>query len=333
MVVFAVLGFVVAALFSFYLVPVMRRAAIRWGVVDKPDGVLKNQQEPVAYLGGVAIYLAFLLSLVLVYDFTPHVVGLLLGATIIVLIGLVDDFGVLKPYQKFAGQLLATVALLKSGIVIELEFFPVWLNYLLSAFWLLATLNALNIIDIMDGLSCGFSFFALVALAVVALIDGKESMLVLAACLAGTLLGFLYYNWHPAKIYLGDAGSMFLGLMLGTLAMEGSYSSQGNVVGYIAPIMILGVPIFDTSFVMLVRIRKGISPFLGSPDHFALRLKRIGWSVPAIVGFSCFVTALLGGLAVWNMFLAPLQSLIFLGCLFLIWLGCVIFFWNVGDPS
>ncbi len=333
MIVFAVLGFVVAALFSFYLVPVMRRAAIRWGVVDKPDGRLKNQQEPVAYLGGVAIYLAFLLAMVLVYDFTPHVVGLLLGATIIVLIGLVDDFGVLKPYQKFAGQLLATVALLKSGIVIELEFFPVWINYMLSAFWLLATLNALNIIDIMDGLSSGFTFFALLALAVVAVIDGNESMLVLAACLAGTLLGFLYFNWHPAKIYLGDAGSMFLGLMLGTLAMEGSYSGQGNVLGYIAPILILGVPIFDTSFVMLVRIRKGISPFLGSPDHFALRLKRIGWSVPAIVGFCCFVTFLLSVMAIWNMFLAPEQSIVFLSCMFFLWLGCVVLFWHVGNPK
>ena len=328
----AALGFVLGTLLSLYFVPIMRQAAIKWGVVDKPDGRLKNQTEPVAYLGGIAVYLSFILTLSLIYEFTPDVLGILLSGTIMVLLGLVDDFGVLTPAQKFLGQILATVALIKAGVVIDIEAFPYWLDLLLTAFWILGTVNALNIIDIMDGLSSGIAVVALLCLSVIAAINENSVMLVASLVLAGALVGFLKYNFHPAKIYLGDAGSMFIGLMLGALAMTGKYSSNGNPLGYIGPILILGVPIFDTAFVMLMRSWRGISPFLGSPDHFALRLKKRGWSVRQIVLFSWSAGAFLGMIAIWNIFLEPYTSVLVILWCNLLFLLSIYKFWKLDGP-
>jgi len=304
-----VLCFALALVLSLYFVPIMRRAAIKWGVVDKPDGRLKFQKEPVAYLGGIAIYLAFLLSISMVYEFSPQVLGLLLGGTVMLLIGLVDDFGVLSPYQKFAGQFLAIFVLIKAGIYIKVEFFPIWLAIPLTVFWMLGIINAVNIVDVSDGLSSGTSFITCIFLMVVAILNGNITIAVLTAGLAGSILGFLRYNFAPAKIYLGDAGSLFIGLMLAALSMIADYS-ETNTLAYIAPILLLGVPIFDTFFVMLMRTKKGLPIFLGSPDHFAIRLKKIGMSTAQVAILSYVVAAILGGIAILNMILAPFWSAI-----------------------
>lgn len=311
------LCFILALVFSLYFVPIMRRAAIKWGVVDKPDGRLKFQKEPVAYLGGIAIYLAFLLSISLVYDFSPEVLGLLLSGTVMLLIGLVDDFGVLSPYQKFAGQFLAIFVLIKAGIYIKVEFFPIWLAIPLTVFWMLGIINAVNIVDVSDGLSGGTSFITCIFLMIVALFNGNTTIAVLTAGLAGSILGFLVFNFHPAKIYLGDAGSLFIGLMLAALSMIADYSKT-NPLAYIAPILLLGIPIFDTFFVMLMRAKKGLPVFLGSPDHFAIRLKKLGMTTPQVAILSYVVAATLGGVALFNMTLEPVWSAIILSVMIII---------------
>ncbi|RJO67779.1 MAG: undecaprenyl/decaprenyl-phosphate alpha-N-acetylglucosaminyl 1-phosphate transferase [Myxococcales bacterium] len=309
------LAFLLALALSLYFVPVMRRAAIKWGVLDKPDGRLKKQREPVPYLGGIAVYIAFLLSISLLYDYSPQVIGLLLAGTIMLLIGLVDDFGVLLPYQKLAGQILATFVLIKAGIYIRIEAFPLWVAMPLTVVWMLGVINAVNIIDIADGLSSGVGLVAALALMAVAILNGNVTIAFLTAALAGSILGFLAYNFHPAKIYLGDAGSLFIGLMLGALSMVGDYSLN-NPLAYIAPALILGVPLFDTAFVMLMRAKKGLPVFLGSPDHFAIRLMRKRhWSARRVAIASYVVSAILGGLAILNMRFTPEFSLALAGVL------------------
>ncbi len=290
-------AFCAAALVALWLTPRVREAAIRFGIVDRPDGRLKTQGEPVAYLGGLAVFLSFLLAISLVLRFETEVLGFLLAGSIVVLVGLVDDLGSLTPWQKLAGQGIAVLVLLKSGIVIQLTFLPQWLAVPLSVLWLLAATNAFNLIDIMDGLSSGTASVAALALLVVADENGKVSTAVLMAALAGAALGFLRSNFQPARIYLGDAGSLFLGLMLGAVAMDNAYTGV-HPLGALAPALILGVPLFDMLFVMYIRRRRGLPVMLGSPDHVALRLRKWRLSVKQTVAASYLATAVLGGSAV-----------------------------------
>jgi UDP-GlcNAc:undecaprenyl-phosphate GlcNAc-1-phosphate transferase len=292
-VVLELLTFVVAAALAWWLTPRVREAAIRFGIVDRPDGQLKTQKEPVAYLGGLAIYLAFLLALALTVPFSRETLGLLLAGSIVVLIGLVDDLGSLKPWTKLAGQAVAVGVLLKSGIYIKLTFLPESVAIALSILWLLACTNAFNLIDIMDGLSAGTAMVAAAALIAIATWNGREGSALVLASLAGSCLGFLRYNFQPASIYMGDCGSLFLGLMLGATAMNNAYT-QTNRLAAIAPALILGVPLFDMLFVMYVRHRRGLPVMLGSPDHVALRLRKWRLSTRQTVLASYGATALLG---------------------------------------
>jgi UDP-GlcNAc:undecaprenyl-phosphate GlcNAc-1-phosphate transferase len=289
--------FVLAAGLAAWLTPLVRDAAIRFGIVDKPDGRLKKHAEPVAYLGGVAVFLAFLLSLALTVPFEKEVLALLLASSIVVLVGLVDDLGSLRPWTKLAGQAVAVAVLLKSGIYIKLVVLPPWLAIALSILWLLAAINAFNLIDIMDGLSAGTAVVAAGALLVVAHANGKTTSAMILAALAGACLGFLRYNFEPARIYLGDAGSLFLGLVLAALAMDNAYTAV-NDLGAIAPALILGVPLFDMVFVMYVRWRRGMPVMMGSPDHVALRLRKWRLTTRQTVLTSYAATALLGAAAV-----------------------------------
>ena len=291
-----ILTFVLAAGLAVWLTPRVRDAAVRFGIVDRPDGRLKQHGEPVAYLGGLAIYLSFLLALALTVRFSRETLGLLLAGSIVVLVGLVDDLGSLKPWTKLAGQTMAVLVLVKSGIYIKLTFIPEPVAIVLSIAWLLACTNAFNLIDIMDGLSAGTAVVAACSLiAVAAWHGGDESVIVLAA-VAGASLGFLRYNFEPAKIYMGDCGSLFLGLTLGAAAMSNAYT-QSNRLAAIAPGLILGVPLFDMLFVMYVRRRRGLPVMLGSPDHVALRLRKWRLTTRQTVVASYVATGVLGAAA------------------------------------
>jgi UDP-GlcNAc:undecaprenyl-phosphate/decaprenyl-phosphate GlcNAc-1-phosphate transferase len=282
-----------AFLFSLYGVPIARQAALKYGIVDAPDGRLKLQKEPVPYFGGLAIYLSFLMSLAFTFEFRQDVLGIILGGTIVVMLGLIDDFGVLTPWTKLAGQLLAVFVLIKSGIRIEIAALPEWLDLTLTVFWMVGLINAFNLLDIMDGLSAGVGAVSASCLLVVALLQGDQTIAVMLVALLGSLLGFLKYNWHPARIYMGDMGAMFIGLLLGAMTMIERYPSD-HPLSLLTPVFILGIPIFDTLFVMYVRYRRGLPIFWGSPDHIAIRLRHWGLSVPQIVMTSYAATAVVG---------------------------------------
>jgi len=297
-----------AFLLALWATPVARAAAIRFGIVDNPDGRLKQQREPVAYLGGLAVFLAVLVSLLLVYSFDLALLGLLMAGSLMVMLGLIDDLGVLSPRVKFLGQLLAVWVLIKAGVMVQVASVPLWVNALATAFWLVAVMNAINIIDIMDGLATAVAAVASLALVVVALLNELPVIAAASAALFGALAGFYLFNRAPARIYLGDAGSLFVGLMLGGLTMVVRYADT-NDLAVLSPLLILAVPLFDNAFVSAVRMYRGQSPFLGSPDHFALRLKKQGWPVPRIV-LAAAGAGLLGGvLALINTGLGWQESL------------------------
>ena len=208
----------------------------------------------------------------------------------------VGEPGQLGPGTKLAGQLVAVWVLIKSGISIELFFLNPYVALVISVLWLLAVTNAFNLIDIMDGLSAGNACVASLTLLVVADLDGGVMTATLLAALGGSCLGFVRYNFVPARIYMGDAGSMFLGLLLGALAMDNAYT-QRNVVGALAPALVLGLPLFDMLFVMYIRHRRGLPVMLGSPDHIALRLRKWRLSTRQTVLLSYAVTGFLGAAA------------------------------------
>ncbi|HSP05556.1 MAG TPA: MraY family glycosyltransferase [Acidobacteriota bacterium] len=315
-----VLSSMLAFLLAIYGTPLAREAALRFGVVDAPDGRLKNQEEPVPYMGGLAIYIAVLIPLCLLYTFDSRILAILLSGTLVLLLGLIDDFGVLTPTAKLLGQIIAATVLIKGEVLIHVASFPFWVNLTLTFLWIIGMTNAMNIIDIMDGLAAGVAIVASFVLFIVAVINNHTMIAIFTLTLTGSLAGFLRYNFRPAKIYMGDAGSMFLGLSLGALAIIGDYSAH-NRLAFFNPLMIFGVALFDTVYVMILRTAKGRSMFLGSKDHFALRLKVKGWPVVRIVIFSYVVTTILGGLALWNMYMEPSQSLVIYGSILLFFLA------------
>jgi UDP-GlcNAc:undecaprenyl-phosphate GlcNAc-1-phosphate transferase len=248
----------------------------------------------------------------------------------VVLLGLVDDLGAISPRAKFLGQTLAVLVLVKAGIVLQVVWLPWWAALALSVVWLIGVTNAVNLVDIMDGLAPGISLIAALALLAVAAINGNHQIAVLTATLAGALAGFLRHNLPPAKIYLGDTGSLFIGLNLGALAMIGRYTEH-NPLGLLVPAVILGVPIFDTLFVMYIRRRRGVSMFLGSPDHFALRLRLWRLSVPQTVAASCGAGILLAAAGIAIMLLDDQAALAILALLVVLILSAAWWLKRIGS--
>jgi UDP-GlcNAc:undecaprenyl-phosphate GlcNAc-1-phosphate transferase len=162
-------------------------------------------------------------------------------------------------------------------------------------FWMVGLINAFNLLDIMDGLSAGVGAISASCLLVVAILQGDQAIAFMLVALIGSLVGFLRYNWSPAKIYMGDTGAMFIGLLLGAMTMIEKYPSD-HPLSLLTPVFILGIPIFDTLFVMYIRVQRGLPIFWGSPDHIAIRLRHWGMSVPHIVMTSYAATALVGGI-------------------------------------
>ncbi len=303
------LSFLLSFLLSLYLTPLMRKAALKFGIVDKPDGKLKNQQEPVAYLGGLAVYVSFLVTLAFTYSFDQQVLGLLLGGTLLLLLGLIDDLGVLSPYVKLLGQFLTAFVLVKAGIRIQIVALPDWVSIPLSCLWLVALTNAFNMIDIMDGLAAGIACICSMMFFYVAFVNGRPMIAIMSISMAGALAGFLKLNFCPAKIYLGDMGSLFVGCMIASLSMIGSYTEH-NRWGFIAPIIILGVPIFDMIFVSYIRWKRGMSILLGSPDHFALRLRKWRLTTVQTVLSSYGMGIILGLTGIAVLYLSPVGTVI-----------------------
>jgi len=330
-------GFATAGLLSFILSPIFRIIALRYHVMDVPNSSVKTHREATPYLGGCAIALATVISLTLIRFLSNYPLGTLrpirgifFGSFLIILLGLVDDVvpGGLSFKKKFAIQFIASMILLFYGI--HLNFIhPRWLAFLVTVIWVTGVMNAFNIIDIMDGLACGIAVVASLAFLFISLPTEHIYVNMTTVALAGACVGFLPYNLSKKwKMFMGDTGSLFIGFVLGAVSLGTEYSYEHNA-SVIAPLLILGVPLYDTLFVMLIRYRKGISPFLGSRDHFALRLEKIGFTRPQIVFISIMVSVMLGFCAwltsrIWFWYAVAIYLLIFVISWFVgLWLAKV----------
>ncbi len=304
-----VFAFILSFLLTLYGTPLAQRVAFRYQLLDQPDGKLKKHAQPVPYMGGVIIYFSFISPISLVFAFNQQLLGILFASSILLLVGLFDDFKALTPGIKFLFQVVVTYILLKSGIVIDLIFFPRWLDLGLSFLWILTVINAFNIIDIMDGLAAAIGAMGALTIFIISLYTNDFLISLLAISLAAALLAFLKFNWEPARIFLGDAGSMILGLIIGSLAMMLSYT-RFNRLAFVSGLFILGIPLFDLAYVSILRISKGKMPFWGSPDHFALRLrKRNNWSAGQTVSAIVGIQILLSAAVIVNFFATPRVTL------------------------
>ncbi|MCB2187104.1 MAG: hypothetical protein KQJ78_11845 [Deltaproteobacteria bacterium] len=258
--------------------PVIIALARRHGWVVEPRED-RWHRKPTAVFGGVGIYLAFTSALlVLGWPLNPHEWALLACGTAMFLLGLADDILDLKPQVKFLGQVLIATVAVVLGIRLEIIPWP-WLSVLFTVFWLVGVTNALNILDNMDGLSSGVTFVAGTALALAGWLAGQTHTGMAGAMLAGASLGFFFYNFNPAKIFMGDCGSLFLGFILAATTVMGVKGGAGHLfLSLILPLGALVVPIFDTTLVSFQRTSHGRSIAQGGRDHTSHRLVFLGLS-------------------------------------------------------
>ena len=310
-------AFVVAGLVSLVLTPLAIRSALRLGVLDRPSEH-KSHVTPTPYLGGVAIVLAVTLSIALaavVRGETSATLSQLLGILAIALgmaaMGLVDDLRGLPVILRFGVQLLAGIGLWGLDVRVDLTGEPL-IDLPLTVVWTVGITNAMNLLDNMDGLSASTATIASLWFGAIALINGQFLVAALAFAVAGAAAGFLRDNRPPARIYMGDAGSLFLGVMLAALGMLLSLD-RGMLVTAAVPVLILTVPVLDTALVSVARIRHGISPFQGGRDHTSHRLVRIGLPVPVAVGIIALASLAHGWVALLVFRIDRLSALLLLG--------------------
>ncbi len=260
----------------------VKQLAVKKGFVDTPSGDLKEHADPVPY-AGTAIFLTFMLVLIGVRLFTSYPTGTLrqlrgivFGGSFVFVLGIIDDIYELSYGIKFLGQAAAAGILIYYGISIRI--FPSEiLNVAFSVLWVVLIVNSLNIIDVMDGLAPGIAAIAALGFFTVTLPGELVYVNIGAIVLFGALLGFWFFNRPPAKVFMGDAGSLFTGFILAAISMGAEYSGA-NLLGLFAPVFILMIPIYDTLLVIYFRYRSGRPVFKGSKDHFAIRLSSAGLS-------------------------------------------------------
>jgi UDP-GlcNAc:undecaprenyl-phosphate GlcNAc-1-phosphate transferase len=259
--------------------PVFRRLAGRLGMVDRPDA-RRVHLSPVPLLGGIAIYAGFIMALLLFGEgwVVSQAISILIGATIVSFLGIWDDRWGVRPVMKLLGQAIAASIVILSGV--QVSFLPNQaLNLLITFLWILGITNALNLLDNMDGLSGGVGAVAAAYFLLLAGLNGQYLVASLAAALLGVCIGFLVYNFNPASIFMGDAGSMFLGFVLAAVGIKLRFPNHPNVITWMIPVVVLGLPIFDTTLIVVSRLRRGINPLTNpGKDHVSHRLVSLGLS-------------------------------------------------------
>jgi len=291
--------------------PVIRRVAGHFGVVDQPDS-RKLHLTPVPLLGGIAIYAGFIVALLLFSEgwVISQAISILVGATIVSFLGIWDDRWGMRPLLKLLGQTIAASILIISGVQVSFLPHPA-LNVAISLLWILGITNALNLLDNMDGLSGGIGAVAAACFLLLAAMNGQYLVGSLAAALMGACIGFLYYNFNPASIFMGDAGSMFLGLILAVVGIKLRFPGRSSMVTWMIPVVVLGLPIFDTTLVVISRLRRGMNPLTHpGKDHVSHRLVLMGLSQRKAVILLYLVCCALGLIAFFIMRADFLQAYI-----------------------
>jgi UDP-GlcNAc:undecaprenyl-phosphate GlcNAc-1-phosphate transferase len=313
-------AFAVALIVAFFSTPIARKIAVNSGAVNVPKDSRRVHKKPMALMGGLAIIAGFLLALayslatkdtinISGYFSTPKSIGIMIGTIIIIALGIADDIRPLKARFKFPVQILAAVIVVATGTRITAISKPFQasvavipsmmfilediLAFAVSVFWIVGITNAINLIDGLDGLAAGVSGIAALALYIVAVIRRQDDIAIIAVSLVGAIFGFLPYNFNPAKIFMGDTGSTFLGFVLAILSIQGTMKSVTGIALAI-PILVLGLPIFDTLFAIIRRVLNGRPIGEADRGHIHHRLLDMGISHKMSVIILYIISAALG---------------------------------------
>ncbi|MGE4283988.1 MAG: MraY family glycosyltransferase [Clostridia bacterium] len=306
---FLVLSFIVAFLIAFAATPLAKVIAYKIGAIDVPKDDRRIHKKPIPRLGGLAIFYGFIISVVAFVEIDKSIRGILLGALVIVLLGIIDDVKQLKAKVKLVFQIIAALIVVFHGVRIEVLTNPnlfsaketielgFW-SVPLTVAWIIGVTNAVNLIDGLDGLAAGISSIASICLLFVSLLAGEpvgiiSSTAMITAALAGSCLGFLPYNFNPAKVFMGDTGATFLGFILATISIQGLFKFYA-VISFAAPLLILGLPIFDTGYAILRRMIHGKSIMEADRGHLHHRLIDMGFSQRQTVMILYTISGILG---------------------------------------
>ena len=301
---YVLLALVLAGVVSFATTPLVKALSVKVGAIDVPRDGRRMHDHPIPRMGGLAIFLGFIISVLLLMPLDQPKQGMLLGAVIIVVLGIFDDIYALSAKLKFAVQIGAALIAVLMGNQIDylsnpniFSSDPYWhlgvLSIPISVLWIVAITNAVNLIDGLDGLACGVSTISSMTMLVIALTVAEAQVAILMAALAGACIGFLPYNLNPAKIFMGDTGSTFLGFVLATVSIQGLFKSYA-IISFAVPFLVLGLPIFDTCFAILRRLARGQSPMAPDRGHIHHRLIDMGFTQKQAVAVLYLISAILG---------------------------------------
>ena len=324
---YVLLALLVAAIISCLATPLVKMLSVKYGAVDVPKDGRRMHDHPIPRMGGLAIFFGFMASMLLFVPLGPDKQGMLVGAVIIVILGVLDDKYSLPAMPKFLVQVVAALIAVLAGNRIEVLSNPNifsedpwwelgWLSFPVTVIWIVAITNAVNLIDGLDGLACGVSTISAATMLVIALmmvseLDSELDVAVMMAALAGACIGFLPYNFNPAKIFMGDTGATFLGFIMATVSVEGMFKMYG-LISFVAPFLILGLPIFDVCFAVIRRVSHGQSPMHPDRGHVHHRLIDMGFSQKQAVGVLYVISAILGLSAVVLTATNAVRAMVFL---------------------
>lgn len=298
------LTLLVAGVVSLLLTPVVKAFSFKVGAVDVPKDARRMHDHPIPRLGGLAIFFGFIVAVLLFVPLDKAKQGMLLGAVIIVILGIFDDIYTLSAKLKFVVQIVAALIAVLMGNRIEVlsnpNIFsnnPLWelgvLSIPITIIWIVAITNAVNLIDGLDGLACGVSTISSLTMLVISILVSDLTVATIMAALAGACIGFLPYNFNPAKIFMGDTGATFLGFIMATMSVQGMFKMY-NIISFVVPFLMLGLPIFDVCFAVIRRISKGQSPMTPDRSHVHHKLIDMGLSQKQAVGTLYVISAILG---------------------------------------
>ncbi len=309
--------FCTALIISIAVTPFIIKFAFKIGAMDVPRDNRRVHKVPVPLIGGLAIYLAFTISVILFTELNQRIVGLLIGGTFIMLSGLADDIRPLGPKTKLLLQVIGAVILICFGISIRYVTNPFdrvtgmadigIFSIPATIFWIVGVTNAFNLIDGLDGLAAGIASISCITLFIVSVLNGRMGTAALTAALAGSTIGFLPYNFNPAKIFMGDTGAQFLGFILAAISIEGAIKSAA-AIAITVPILALGLPIYDTLMAIIRRSLNKKPVMQGDRGHLHHKLLDMGLSQRQAVVVMYIISGLLGISAIFATELSTVQS-------------------------
>lgn len=297
------IAFLIALITSLLVTYPVKKLATLIKAIDMP-GFRKIHKTAIPRIGGLAIFIGAFLGAIYLQPVHKHLTGILLGAIVILITGMLDDRFMIRPVIKLSGQLIATSFLISSGLIIERITLPIlgpidlgFLSVLVTVLWVVGITNAINLIDGLDGLATGVTTIALISMFIMALTDLELVAAYLCIVLIGANLGFLFHNFYPAKIYMGDTGSNFLGFMIAAISMLGLFKNIA-LFSFVIPIIVLAVPIFDTIIAIIRRAYNKEGIMTADNKHIHYRLLENGFSHRQAVLIVYLFSALFGAMAV-----------------------------------